>query len=812
MGDDADAKISLAVNPAAVTTTRPPRWRLLQRRLERRFRRWSSRVDFYPRLELFSAALTLIIMVSSYSYITSKRLPAEGMTPPFITALIVVNLLPLMGLLVLIARRLAILLSNRRQGLAGARLHVRLVALFAAIAAVPTLLVVVFASLLFQFGVQFWFSDRARTVLDNADRVAQAYVAENKTRLLDDVVAMARDVRGYAQEFGIASPSFADGLAFQLAARNLSEAAVFTTSPKGITIIAATGLDSRPLTNRIQPRDLVKAGAGPQVIASSGDRIEAVVRLDAADGRYLYASRKVDPQVLNQVARTATALNEYRSLIERSRLLQWRFNLIMMVVSLIILAVAIWFALWLANRLVTPIGELADAAERVGAGDLDARVPVRGATDEIGTLSRAFNRMTGQLKAQQSALVSANSQLDRRRQFTEAVLSGVSAGVLSVDAGGYVRLANHSAAKLLESTEGALAGSRLRDVVPELAGLLDAAAEGGAASGQIRIARGNDTQTLVVQIVAEAGGFAVLADGAERTQSMVVTFDDISEQLADQRSAAWADVARRIAHEIKNPLTPIQLSAERLQRKYAPQIVSDPEIFASLTSTIVRQVGDLRRMVDEFSEFARMPKPVFRAEPVLDLLRQTLFLHEIGYPTIRFSLDAPDSLPSLECDRRQITQALTNLLKNAAEAVLARVETDELIAEQRGGDDAVVPGAVVLSAQMGTANESGQLIVSVSDNGVGLPVEQRDRLTEPYVTTRARGTGLGLAIVKKIVEEHGGTLELGDAPGSGAVARLHFDLAAAARLHVDRLAAPAADDDAVGVAPTANILPLKLKG
>ncbi|HPU15505.1 MAG TPA: ATP-binding protein, partial [Polymorphobacter sp.] len=612
----------------------------------------------------------------------------------------------------------------------------------------------------------------------------------------DDVVAMSRDVRGYAQEFGVGSPSFADGLAFQLAARNLSEAAVFTTSPKGITIIAATGLDSRPMTNRIQPRDLVKAGAGPLVIASSGDRIEAVVRLDAASGRYLYASRKVDPQVLNQVARTATALSEYKSLIERSRLLQWRFNLIMVVVSLIILAVAIWFALWLANRLVTPIGALADAAERVGAGDLDARVPVRGATDEIATLSRAFNRMTGQLKAQQSALVSANSQLDRRRQFTEAVLSGVSAGVLSVDSGGFVRLANQSAAELLQSTEGALAGTRLRDVVPELSDLLDVATQTGTASGQVRIARGNDTQTLVVQIAAETGAFHADADADGHGQSLVVTFDDISEQLADQRSAAWADVARRIAHEIKNPLTPIQLSAERLQRKYGPQITSDPEIFASLTGTIVRQVGDLRRMVDEFSEFARMPKPVFRTESVLDLMRQTLFLHEVGYPTITFALDAPADLPGLECDRRQITQALTNLLKNAAESVLARVEADALHAEQSGGAaTGVTPGKIVLAARQGTGNEAGQLIISITDNGIGLPVEQRDRLTEPYVTTRARGTGLGLAIVKKIVEEHGGTLELGDAPadgetGRGAVARLHFDLAAAARLHVDRLVHP----------------------
>jgi two-component system nitrogen regulation sensor histidine kinase NtrY len=342
------------------------------------------------------------------------------------------------------------------------------------------------------------------------------------------------------------------------------------------------------------------------------------------------------------------------------------------------------------------------------------------------------------------------------------VLSGVSAGVMSVDEVGTIRLVNHSAAELLESSEGALAGALLSAAVPEFGPLLDAAARDGEAEGQIKIARGADTQTLAVQIAAEAGS----------ARSFVVTFDDISAQLADQRSAAWADVARRIAHEIKNPLTPIQLSAERLQRKYGAQIKDDPETFASLTETIVRQVGDLRRMVDEFSSFARMPKPEFRAEPVLDIVRQTLFLHEVGFPAIAFSLDVPETLPLLVCDRRQIAQALTNLLKNAAEAVEARVARD---------GDGAVPGKIALDVTLAR----DRLAITVTDNGIGLPAENRERLTEPYVTTRARGTGLGLAIVKKIVEEHGGTLELADAPVGedgigGSVARLRFDLRALA--------------------------------
>lgn len=717
------------------------------RRHTRRFARWASRADLYPRLEVTVALLVIVLGIGSYAILTGASAPAAGFSPSLVTGLLVVNLLPLMALFVLIARRVAILLSNRRKGTAGAQMHVRLVALFATIAAVPTLLVVVFASLLFQFGVQFWFSDRARTVLDNADQVAQAYVNENKQRLVDDIGSLGADVSTYVRDYGLGTPVFRQAIDFQLKARNLTEVAVFVPDRGTIKVVAASNIDGKPLLAGIPQVDLRNARVGDvRVIASAADRIEAVVRIDPVLQRYVYVSRKVDPLVLKQVARTQTALSEYKALTDRSKALKWRFNLMLMIVSLLILAAAIWFALWLANRLVSPIARLADAAERVGAGDLDARVKVRNSPDEIGTLERAFNRMTGQLKAQQTALVTANSQADERRQFTEAVLSGVSAGVLSIDAGGIVRLANHSAAALLQTTERDLAGRPLALAVPELAALLEEAAVQGDAAGQILIARGSETQTLAVRIAAEAGG------------SYVLTFDDISGQLADQRRAAWADVARRIAHEIKNPLTPIQLSAERLQRKYARQILEDPETFASLTSTIVRQVGDLRRMVDEFSSFARMPKPVFKREPLAEIAKQAVFLQEVAYPNVRFGLVVPAQLPDFVCDRRQISQALINLLKNAAEAIAVCGKTE---------------GGLISLEIRSTPTD---VTIEVSDNGCGLPAEARDRLTEPYVTTRSRGTGLGLAIVKKIVEDHGGTLELGDAPGGGAVARLGFEL------------------------------------
>jgi two-component system nitrogen regulation sensor histidine kinase NtrY len=422
-----------------------------------------------------------------------------------------------------------------------------------------------------------------------------------------------------------------------------------------------------------------------------------------------------------------------------------------------------WFALWLANRLVTPIARLAVAAKRVGAGDLDARVPTGGARDEINTLARAFNQMTGQLKTQQTALLGANRQLDNRRRFTEAVLSGVSAGVLSIDGGGMVRSANRSAAALLEADVDALAGQRLDEAVPELAAWLETARETGRFSGQVKIVRGAETQTLSVRIAADNGGNA--SGEGESDGGQVLTFDDISAQLADQRRAAWADVARRIAHEIKNPLTPIQLAAERLQRKFGKQVVEDSETFGALTGMIVRQVGDLHRMVNEFSDFARLPAPVFAPEDMGSLVREALVLQDMAFPQIDFVVRGGDVDVPLMCDRQQMVRLMTNVLKNAGEAVTARIERD-----LDGGGEGAEAGAI----EVRLIDDGDTLSVEVSDNGVGLPTERRDQLTEPYVTTRARGTGLGLAIVEKIVEDHGGTLTLGDAQNGGALVRMKF--------------------------------------
>lgn len=728
----------------------------------------------FTGLEMALAAAALLIGLVSYTIVTSGQAPAQGLSPPAVTTLLVVNLVPLMALLVLIARRIAILLANRRAGLAGANLHVRLVALFAALAAVPTILVVVFASLLFQFGVQFWFSDRARTVLDNADRVAQAYVADNKDRIRQDIVAMGRDISGYAREFGIGSESFGEGLLFQVDARALSEAVVFTIADGTPRVVAAVDFSGPPLGERLAGIDFASLQAGEALALGTGpDRIEAVVRLAGQAPFYVLASRKVEPRVLEQVARTEAAISDYRSLTERSRILQLRFNLILLFVSLLIVAIAIWLALWLATRMVDPLRHLASAAERVGAGDFDVKVDTARGGEEVSMLARAFNRMTGQIKGQQTALRAATAQAENRRRFIEAILSGVSAGVLSVGEDGTVRLANRSATLILELAEEGLTGRALAEAVPEIEQLFEKARADGTAAGEITRKTPTGTQTLAVRLAADPG----------EGRGYILTFDDISEQLADQRRAAWSDVARRVAHEIKNPLTPIVLSAERLQRRFASQVTEGRETFDALTATIVRQVDDLRRMVDEFSAFARMPGPTFREENLVEIVRQALFLAEVAAPGIRFRLTTEGSIPSFVCDRRQLGQAFTNLLKNAIEAIQSCGKPED-------GEEEI---AVVLKGQ------GRRISISITDSGCGVPDALRQRLFEPYVTTRPRGTGLGLAIVKRIVEDHRGRLDLqtghGTRPGRpGAIVRLDFDADATLELASPRREPAAADD------------------
>ncbi|ABQ66620.1 multi-sensor signal transduction histidine kinase [Rhizorhabdus wittichii RW1] len=721
-------------------------------------RRWRRRAvtalrprRLLPLLEILAPLAALLVVAVSYRVVTASGKPEIPISPTVVALLLGANLLSFMVLMVLAARRVA-LHRAARSGLGGkARLHVRLVAFFSLIATAPTLLVVIFASLLFQLGTEFWFSDKATVVLRSSERVAQAYVTESKERLLGDILAMSGDLRSALSATTIDDPRFAPFFARQVAYRGLSEAAIISVDRAGTPqLIALANLDKRPLDKRLPPATLpFLAGGQPRITAGAGDRIEGTILLDAASRTYLYISRQSDRNVLAQAARARSALGDYVATVDRARALQLRFNILLMIIALAILGIAIWVAMTVADRLVRPVNDLVAAARRVAAGDLSARVHIDPSPDEIGTLGSAFNRMTRKLGEQTGALVAANSQLESRSAFIEAVLSGVTAGVISVDGDRRITLVNPSARAML-ALEEPVDGRPLADISPELHHILDA----GDREAVVQIVIAGEPRTLSVRAVA--------AEGAR-----VLTFDDITQRLADQRRAAWADVARRIAHEIKNPLTPIQLAAERLQRRYGKEIQSDPGVFERLTATIVRQVGDMRRIVDEFSSFARMPKPAFREEAIVDIARQAMFLQEVAHPAISFSLDSEGLTPTMICDRRQLGQALTNLVKNAVEAI-----------EENPAQHA--PGVIAMTIRIAER----RLRIVLADNGPGLPPE-RERLTEPYMTTRKRGTGLGLAIVRKIVEDHLGTLALRDRPGGGTMVEMDFDLEALGSLAVE---------------------------
>jgi two-component system nitrogen regulation sensor histidine kinase NtrY len=488
------------------------------------------------------------------------------------------------------------------------------------------------------------------------------------------------------------------------------------------------------------------------------NRISVLTRLNYSKNFYLYVARWVDPEIALQMRRANEVLRDYHALQNRSRINQLRFNAALLLGALIIVGLAIFTALKIADRLVRPVGALVTAAGRIEAGDFSARVPVSNTEDEVQTLSAAFNRMTGRLEEQTTELRTANTQLDTRRAFMEAVLANVSAGVIALDATHHIRLVNRSAETLLQGQQDDIEGKTLDSISPELGEFM----RGDQSEANVLIASDGSERTLAVKRVRYQDG-------------SVLTFDDITDQLSDQRRAAWSDIARRIAHEIKNPLTPIQLAAERLQRRFGKEISSDGETFERLTGTIVRQVGDLRRMVDEFSNFARMPKPVFRDEDVHEIARQALFLHEVAHPGINFTLDPQQGEFRMVCDRRQLSQALTNLVKNGVEAIESR---------RNRGEHSIAGDRIDLRLRRASA----LLIVDVLDTGIGLP-EDRERLTEPYVTTRVRGTGLGLAIVKKIVEEHHGEIAFLDRPGGGTHVRITFETDKLAHLAQDQRSA-----------------------
>jgi two-component system nitrogen regulation sensor histidine kinase NtrY len=729
--------------------------------LGRRIFHWSRRINMERRIAMMFLALGALSGLMTYLVLTDTwqtQNPARAITWLLLSDFIIV-----LSLGTIIARRFVVLWIERRRGMVGAKLHSRLVLLFGLIALIPAITVSVFSTTFLNYGLDIWFGDKIKSAIESSFNVSQSYLQDHQQRVANDTLSIANEIRD--QDWGgyVDLSRLAAFLDRQVDLRDLSEIVVIDRRRQilasgGFTLMMEFDLD-------LPEGALVRAESGETVVMQSdtGDRIRALVAIDPQQGTYLYAGRVIDDRVLNAIRGNESAVSLYRQLEgDRS---QWQITvgLIFAVLALLLLMAAIWVAIISATNLVKPILRLVEAAQRLGGGDLSTRVKTGKRDDELGELSRTFNTMALRLQTQQVELVATNRQLDDRRRFTELVLAGVSAGVIGLNEKGEIELPNRSASELLGRNMLQHVGQRLGDLVPEMGELVALAQSrsAGSAEGQINLSHGPLTRTLHVRVVSERGE-------GNHTR-IVVTFDDVTELLAAQRKAAWSDIARRIAHEIKNPLTPIQLSAERLKRKYLKEIVNDPETFAVCTDTIVRQVSDIGRLVDEFSSFARMPAPVLRPEDLVELARQAAFLQQSANPGIVYDVDLPAEPIWANCDASQVTRALTNLLQNAADAIEARLELEQSGPEGEG-PNRLTPGRIHLWIR----RDGDEVTLAVDDNGRGLPRQGRERLTDPYVTTRVQGTGLGLAIVKKIMEDHGGRLQLLDGEKGGASVRLTF--------------------------------------
>lgn len=728
-----------------------------------RFMLWARRLKLAGRIEIVLAILAVLSAIATYIAMSQKDVPFDVTSGRTMRALLGINLALLLALGVAIGRWFVRIWLSRKGMAAGSRLHTKVTGFFIVIAIVPPIIMTVFSALFLEYGLQSWFSEKIRFALNNSLEVAETYMVEHRANIQKDMLAVGQTygrLNSFQRRDQFTMQRVADT---ELSTRLLSEIILIEEREGSGEILAQASNRLELQTTSLNQALIDRARSGQYVVASDpgNNRVVGMIRLTSYfQPTYLYVSRDLSPNVLDYLSATRSAVTEYENLEGQRSDIQLQFNVVFIIIALLILLAAIWIGLWFSSRLVTPLSNLVDAAESVGRGDLSARVPSVPTSDEVGTLSRAFNRMTDQLARNQDDLIAANAELEERRRFLEEVLEGVSAGVMGLQQDGTVFLPNRSAASLLGMQYDELIDHKLEEVVPEFADLLRQGEETdvGEAKGEVQIEVDGETRTLMVRVFVER-----FDDGT--IGSYVVTFDDLTEQLADQRTAAWADVARRIAHEIKNPLTPIQLSAERLKRKYLKQIEVDAPIFSQCTDTIIRQVGDLRRMVDEFSSFARMPAPMLKETDLSDIVKQSVFLQDVAATKIRFSTLLVDELDTIQCDGRLVGQALTNILKNAVESVTSRMERDEA-----AGADAMEAGFV----EVEVSQDGEKTVIAVEDNGLGLPQDHKDRLMEPYVTTRAKGTGLGLAIVRRIMEEHGGTVRIADRHPIGARVILNF--------------------------------------
>ncbi|HXF88364.1 MAG TPA: PAS domain-containing sensor histidine kinase [Xanthobacteraceae bacterium] len=701
-------------------------------------------------------AVSVALLSALVTFVVLADLTPISPTHEVVVGLLSINALTVLILLAVIARDVWLVLEARRRGLAAARLHVRIVGLFCIIAATPAILVAVIANVMLDRGIDQQISSRTKAVIGNSVLVADMYLNEQADSVGRNVVGLAFEIARAKPLFDFDRERFRQLLMAQANLRKLS--AVLLLGPDGSVVEKAETRSDQKIPMPTPEGLLLIGDTQPQIgPLPEANAVGGIIKLRGYIDTWLYVVNTLDPTAVERLNDTRAIVQDFANLESRRSGVKFAFALMYTVISLTVLLAAAWLGLNFANLLVAPIRRLISAANEVSTGNLNVQVPVRRREGDLARLGQTFNKMTQELRTQHEDLVRASELIDQRRRFTEAVLAGASAGVIGVDAEGRITILNRSAQQLIDCTEAEAIGKPLIEIVPELKDILSAAQSTTQrlVQGQIVLGRKGNERNVTVRIATE--------QSVDPAHGYVVTLDDITDLVTAQRTSAWADVARRIAHEIKNPLTPIQLSAERLRRKYGKVITEDRSVFEQCTDTIVRQVDDIKRMVDEFSKFARMPKPVMMPEDLADTIRQVVFLMRVGNPEVDFEIQLSEDPLRARFDRRLISQALTNIIKNATEAI-ATVPHD---AKRRG------------RIRIFAGRDGQEIVVDVIDNGIGLPQENRNRLLEPYVTTREKGTGLGLAIVGRILEDHGGRIELHDAaekfPGEeGAWVRMRF--------------------------------------
>ncbi len=732
-------------------------------------RRADDPVSFLPGSDDRSFQLGLSIVIASLVSALATYLIVMGMTPivprgPVVVTVLLINLALVAAMIAIIWVQVRGLWQGWKDKAAGSRLHARIVALFGVIAMLPAIVLAVSATNTFSRSIDNVFNRQIRTIVLTSVDVARSYLEEHGQLIRTDASSMAKDLGDAAPALAKQPKKFRELLLSQAGLRDLPVAYVIDIDRQ----VLFAAVENEKIPYEPPPLDMVQAavlGQIPLILPGDGKfRVAALIKLQNPVNSFLYVARGVSPSVMRHMTRAEESVAEYAKLRADSGKLKFIHGVLYFMTALTALASAIWVGLRFASSLVSPIRRLISAAQTVARGDLSVELPIYRGEGDLRRLSQNFNHMTRQLEHQRTELVTANSQLTERRRFTEAVLAGVSAGVLGLDADGRITLANRSAETLLDRSQGDLVGRLVGEAVPAFAQLLDGVDDPSRKKPQSEIGvevKGAE-RTFAVRITRERQG--------EEDYGTVITFDDVTDLVSAQRTSAWADIAQRIAHEIKNPLTPIQLSAERIRRKYGPVIKEDREIFDKCTETIIRQVGDVARMVDEFSSFARMPKAEMALVDLREAIKDPVVLFQLGSTGVALRTSLPDAPLMLNADRRLIGQAMTNLIKNACESVLAVADSKDKPEDFKG------------FVEVNVRREGESAIIEVIDNGLGLPKQGRARLLEPYVTTKgAKGTGLGLAIVLKILESHHGSLALEDAPTApgrsrGAMMRITLPL------------------------------------